>query len=262
MGPWNLNRYLNYSIAMSLKIFSTYFLQTLPLSLQQNRGLLFFAAGAFLLPLVVSFILVHIDRSLVLVFYGEFQLAELSHAYRPDVVEMRQSLSSHHARDALFYFANNALVGLQLFLAGSLFGLGTCLLLIYGAVSLGMLMGYIQFIGYGATLWPAIISHSVIEILATLLAAVAGFKLGLCLLACIKSASLKGQGLTLKQMGHLLAVSVTLYALAALIESAWSHNLQLTAETRYMGGALLWISVLSYVYFALVHAPRAADRHA
>ena len=142
-----------------------YFFRRLPRQLYRDRALLLSSTALFVLVLAVAFLLVQFKPASVYFIYGEFELAE----------------------NALFYLSNNSLVGLQLFLAGVLPGIGTLVLLLYSAASLGMLMGYINLSGYSETMWPAIITHSSLELLSTIFAAVAGWVSGYCNV-CVASA--------------------------------------------------------------------------
>ena len=164
-----------------------YFFRRLPRQLYRDRALLLSSTALFVLVLAVAFLLVQFKPASVYFIYGEFELAELTHSYNPEVILMQRQLNSNIWENALFYLSNNSLVGLQLFLAGVLPGIGTLVLLLYSAASLGMLMGYINLSGYSETMWPAIITHSSLELLSTIFAAVAGWVSGYCNV-CVASA--------------------------------------------------------------------------
>jgi uncharacterized membrane protein SpoIIM required for sporulation len=232
-------------------MLANYFLLKLPQDIHRDRTLLLFALAVFMLALSLSFFLVRWRQDVVYIFYHAHQLSELARVYDPAFVLLQPPAMPDIWHDGIFYFTNNCLVGLQLLVAGSLFGVGTLILLLYSATSLGVLMGYIHFSGNGAQMWPSIIGHSSLELLATVLFAVAGFRLGLWLLQCWQCRCLLDTRLTLHRLLHLLLPATALYGMAALVEAGWSHNPLIAGWARYGVGALLWCAMVGYLYFAL-----------
>lgn len=228
----------------------------LPALLRREQSLLLGSLLVFGVCVLGAFLLVQSYPGLVYLVYGEYQLQELTRAYQPEVISLGRHLARELWRDVLFYFLNNSLVGLQLFLAGLLLGLGTLVLLVYGGISLGLLMGHIHASGLGDAMWPAIIGHSAPEVFATVLSATAGFRLGLWLFDCIRARGLVGAWAVVADVGHLLLLALLSYALGALVEAAWSHHPQVSAGQRYGLGVCIWLLFGVYGLYALRFAPR------
>ncbi len=234
-----------------------YLCHSFPALIREDQRLFLVASVVFLICTVSSFTIVQFEPELVYLLYGEYQLAELIRAYHPDYRSLMRFQPLNPWQDSLFYFFNNSLVGLQLCAAGLLPGVGTLILLAYGGVSLGALMGYIYARGYAGALWPAIVGHSSLEVLATVLSATAGFCLGRWLLGCVKAKRLVEWRTGLGRVGAFMGPAIVLYALAAVIEANWSHHPVVPAVTRYVFGAGLWLSCLAY--FAWILLKRVRD---
>jgi uncharacterized membrane protein SpoIIM required for sporulation len=235
-----------------------YLLVSFPQLIRSERNLFLLALILFVSCLLLSFIVVQFDNRPVFLLYGEFQLAELSRSYHPDYNSLMRYQDRHPWQDGLFYFLNNSLVGIQLLLAGLLLGGGTLVLLVYGAISLGTLMGYIYARGYGEALWPAIVGHSSLELLATLLSATAGLYLGRWLLSCIRARRLQAPLSILRRIGDFMLPALILYALAALVEANWSHHPLISDQARYLFGIGLWSLWLAY--FSFIAKTKPADK--
>jgi len=232
----------------------------LPRQLHRERRLLLFALLGFLLSLLGAFLLVQLQPESIYFFYGRYELSELTRIYESELIGFEPYEMADIWQNTLFYFLNNGLVGLQLFVAGSLLGLGTLMLLVYSATSLGMLMGHIYLNGYGAALWPVIIGHGALEVVATVLSAAAGFRLGLWLLQCLRCKCFIQARASLKHLLGLMLPAMLLYAAAALVEAGWSHNPAIAVWARYGFGGLLWAGMGAYLYFAICRGGAISGR--
>jgi len=234
-----------------------YLTLTLPDLLRRERSLLFTALLLFICGVASAFLLVQSHPRLVYLMYGEYQLQELTRGYQAEIISLGRYQPRDLWHEVLFYFLNNSLVGLQLFLAGLLPVVGPLLLLLYGSLSLGSLMGHIYASGLGAALWPAIIGHSALELFATVLAASAGFRLGLWLLAGIRDRQITNPGTMFRHLAHLLMLALVLYGIGALIEAGWSHHPLVSAGMRYGLGMTIWVLFIAYGIYVF-RTPRYA----
>ncbi|HEX5635797.1 MAG TPA: stage II sporulation protein M, partial [Gammaproteobacteria bacterium] len=128
-------------------------------------------------------------------------------------------------------------------------GAGTILFLGYTGFSLGLMTGYLSASGYNDTLWPTIITHSSFEILATLMAAVAGMKWGFSLILLGDPLRRHEFGLRFAQSFMLLVNAVIFFIVAALIEAYWSSGYVTSATHKYMTGITSWTLLIYYVLF-------------
>ncbi|MDQ1363685.1 MAG: hypothetical protein QG652_1547 [Pseudomonadota bacterium] len=221
-----------------------------PAALRRDSRLFWLATLVFFLSVVFAFIIVQINAQAVLLIYDEQQLADFRRMYHPEwQVMMMQQRSS--TGQFIFYLLNNNWVGIQLFLFGAMLGVGTLLFLGYTGFSLGLMIGYLSAAGYSNTLWPTIMAHSSFEILAILLAAVAGMKWGFSLVLIASPVRRREFGLRFAQSVLLLLNAIIFFAFAALIEAYWSSGFIASAQTKYIAGTLSWIILTGYfLYFS------------
>jgi uncharacterized membrane protein SpoIIM required for sporulation len=219
-----------------------------PAALRRDSRLFLLAIVVFSLSTLIAFIIVRFNSSSVLLVYNEQQILDFKQMFHPQWMQMGIEQSSS-LQQFIFYVSNNCWLGVQLFLLGILFGVGTILFLAYTGFSLGLITGYLSSIGYQDTLWPGIITHSSFEIMATIIAAVAGMKWGFSLV-------LLGHGTRRHEFGTRFAQSVLLlfhaiifFVVAALIEAFWSFAFITTAETKYVTGFISWSLLISYLIF-------------
>ena len=176
----------------------------------------------------------------------------MSRHYDSDYIALKKTVTYHvNISDVAFYLINNIGVGLQIFIAGIVIGLGPLILLVYNGISLGFLMGYIMSSGHQNNLWPTIISHSAFEILATLLAAMAGIIIGRNVITAISGERLKTMIDSFKKIMPLLLLMTVLYTLAGTIEALWSANVHIESMKKYTMGGLVWLLILSYLALCL-----------
>jgi uncharacterized membrane protein SpoIIM required for sporulation len=148
------------------------------------------------------------------------------------------------------YIWNNIRIGFQTFATGLLFGIGSLLALLFNAVMIGAVAGYLHSIGYGSTFWPFVSGHSAFELTAIAISAAAGFKLGGALIA---------PGLLTRKMALVVASQTAVRLMygaalmllgAAFIEAFWSPHRGIPANIKYAVGIGLWVLLLLYFVFA------------
>jgi uncharacterized membrane protein SpoIIM required for sporulation len=219
-----------------------------PASLRRDSRLFWLALLVFFISAVTAFFIAHINSQTVLLVYDEQQIADFKRMFHPQwmqmIVEQRSNTSQF-----LFYILNNSWVGMQLFLLGMLFGVGTLLFLGYTGFSLGLIMGYLSAEGYNDTLWPIIVTHSSFEILATLIAAVAGMKWGFSLVLISNPLRRREFGLRFAQSVLLLINAMVFFVVAGLIEAYWSAGYTTSATLKYGTGIISWSLLISYLLF-------------
>ena len=219
-----------------------------PAALRRDSRLFWLACLVFFIPLVAAFIMAQISSEAVLLIYNEPQLLEFKRMYHPQWQEMTVQQRSN-TEQFMFYVLNNNWVGIQLFLLGAVLGVGTLVFLGYTGFSLGLMMGYLSAAGYNDMLWSTISTHSSFEILATLIAAVAGMKWGFSLVLIANPARRRQFGIRFAQSVLLLVNALVFFILAALIEAYWSSGFITSVQTKYFTGILSWAILIAYVLF-------------
>lgn len=178
------------------------------------------------------------------------QLREYQAMYDP--AAPREDLRGADSNVQMFglYIWNNIRIGFQTFATGLFFGVGSLLALLFNAVMIGSVAGYLQSIGYGSTFWPFVAGHSAFELTAIAISAAAGFKLGGALLA---------PGLLTRKMALVMASRIAVRLMygaalmllgAAFIEAFWSPHRGIPSWVKYSVGLGLWILLLLYFLFA------------
>lgn len=224
------------------------FLLDVPAALRRDARLLWLAALVFVVSILFAFIYVQFDTQAVNFIYDAEQLVEFRRMYHPEWQAMLAQDQSP-LEMFLFYVRNNGWTGVQLFLLGAVFGVGTLALLAYNGFCLGLLMGYLVASGYSSTLWPSIIAHSSFEVMATLIAAAAGMKWGFSLVL-LASPQRRAQFATrLAQSVMLLLYAFILFVLAALTEAWWSANYSISVPVKYFSGVVFWVLLPGFIMF-------------
>jgi uncharacterized membrane protein SpoIIM required for sporulation len=179
------------------------------------------------------------DRTLWLafvIFWGVFGLSlYLAYTSRPysekslgeaSMERFREMYSRPtHSRDQSmgptmtgFYVMNNAGIGLRCFAAGLLLGVGGLFALVFNAVQLGAVFGYMLTLDERANFLQFVTAHGPFELTAVVFSAAAGMRLGFSLVATdglSRAASLRKGAV---EATPVIGVAVVLFCLAALIE--------------------------------------------
>ncbi len=227
--------------------------------LHQESKLLVMVAIIFIVTILISSTFATYVPDTIYSVYGKNQVAELSRHYNPDYIALKKTKAYQVNYEGLaFYLINNIGVGLKIFIAGLLIGIGSLVLLVYSGVSIGFFMGYLIAIGYGDTLWPAIISHSVFELTATLLAAFAGILIGKSLVMPGNTSRFRALIRSSKQVLPILIVMVLLYVIAGFVEAFWSTNVHIANTYKYIFGSVFWMLLPGY-FFICIYSKSKSD---
>lgn len=145
-----------------------------------------------------------------------------------------------------FYIRNNVGIDFQIFAGGFLFGIGSILALVYNGLHFGAIAGHFLAIGYDQTLFPFVVGHSSFELVAMIIAGVAGLRLGTVLVAPGRRSRARALVETGPRCLRLLMGAAAMTTLAAFIEGFWSAQ-ELPAELKYAVGAALWSLLIAYL---------------
>jgi len=213
---------------------------------------LFLISLAFLfVPLFVSIIYAHFNPDIIYTISSDQQVSTLKRNFDPGLSSSRVSTDMSTDLSMLqFYIINNTAMGLRIFIAGILLGIGTLLLLAYQGASMGLLMGFIAQVGYGETLWPFIIGHSSLELLAATFSGVAGLMIGRSLIKPQLESRLKSFTVSFRSALIYVLLATLLYSFAAIIETFWSSNINIASWAKYLFGSTLWAIIIYHFYFA------------
>ncbi len=155
-----------------------------------------------------------------------------------------------------FYIRNNIGIGFRTFSSGLLLGLGAAFLLFFNGLILGGAAGHIEQVGYGSTFYPFVIGHGAFELTAIVLAGVAGFKLGMAVLAPGRRTRIRALVEEGRRSATIIYGFTGMLVIAAFIEAFWSSSSTIPAHVKLIVGAVEWLLVT--LYFAFAGRGRAA----
>ncbi|HKO89164.1 MAG TPA: stage II sporulation protein M [Burkholderiales bacterium] len=178
------------------------------------------------------------------------QLREYQSMYDPEAQKEEIRGADSNVQMFGLYIWNNIRIGFQTFATGLFFGVGSLLVLLFNAVMIGAVAGYLHSIGYGSTFWPFVSGHSAFELTAIAISAAAGFKLGGALIA--PGALTRKMALVMaSQTAVRLMYGAALMLLgAAFIEAFWSPHHGIPSWIKYSVGIGFWVLLALYFFFA------------
>ena len=154
---------------------------------------------------------------------------------------------------------NNISVAFNVFALGITAGLGTCLLLLYNAVMLGAFVAHFDVHGLTYALWSFIAPHGILEIMAILVAAGAGLRLGLSLALPGDVTRLASLRRGAKEAVLLVLGTIPMFVVAGAIES-------FVTPSHLPGGVKIIVGVaaggMALYYLLAVGRPGAAPARA
>jgi uncharacterized membrane protein SpoIIM required for sporulation len=220
----------------------------LPAALRRDSRLFLLATSLFCLSVILALFMARLDPQSVNVVYSAHEIDEFTRMFHPhwQSLLIEQRSNTEHF---LFYVTNNGWVAIQIFLSGLLLGAGSLVFMAYIGFSLGLMIGLLSTTAYSDVMWSSIAAHSVFEMLATIIAAVAGLKWGMSLVLLVKPERRHEFGLRFAQSLLLLLNALVVFVLAALIESYWSFGVQTAVDTKFIVGAASWAAVISFLVF-------------
>ena len=179
------------------------------------------------------------------------QLSMIERMYNPESAYFMKPREVSNDADMFgYYIYNNISIAFRTFAGGILAGFGSLLILLINAGYLGIAGGHLIGIGYSSTFIPFIIAHSAFELTAIVFCAYAGLLLGYRLFIT----NGLSRGSSIKKAGRdalpIIAGSVIMLVIAAVIEAFWSSKHLLPVQLRIGAGIVFWIFLLLYFLFA------------
>jgi uncharacterized membrane protein SpoIIM required for sporulation len=150
-----------------------------------------------------------------------------------------------------FYVMHNAGIGLRCFAAGLVLGVGGLFALVFNAVQLGAVFGYMLTVEERTNFLQFVTAHGPFELTAVVYSAAAGIRLGFSLVATgglSRAASLRRAAV---EATPVIGVAVILFCLAAMIEgfvspSAAPYPIKATVAVLATAMLLFYVVVLGF----------------
>ncbi|MBL9076896.1 MAG: stage II sporulation protein M [Planctomycetes bacterium] len=150
---------------------------------------------------------------------------------------LRETLFGDDDGDLLAFasmlFTNNSSVGILTYGLGFVFGLPVVLLLLYNGMLLGAMSALFHERGLGVEWWSWVLPHGVTELLAIVLCGAAGLAVGQQLVFPGPHSRLHALTVVGRRMGAVVAGSVVMLALAAVVEGVFRQVVQ-SVPVRYV----------------------------
>ena len=224
-----------------------FFTHGFPTLLRANIAYFWVALALFLVPGIISGIVVYRDPSLA----GRILPGVIQDFMDTMYSESREGGSGMggEAGAAGFYLYNNVGIAFRCFATGILFGVGTVYYLIYNSIFIGSITGFLLARGHSDRFLSFTISHGSFELTAIVIAGMAGLILGHAIVhpgRWSRAESLRRRGLVAIRLA---AGAAAMLGVAALIEGFWSPS-DAPNAAKYAVGCLLWIAVISYLVLA------------
>jgi uncharacterized membrane protein SpoIIM required for sporulation len=226
-----------------------------PRTFRRNFGYFVAAALLFFGPLAASWAVVASDPVLAERVVEASELEAMGDMYS---TEFREQLAEQGVREgderafmAGFYIHHNIGIAFVCFARGILLGVGSIYSLIYNGIAIGTIAGYVVSLSpdHRHNFLSFVASHGSFELTAIAVAGAGGLMMGHALVhpgRRTRVEALRVRGKDAVQMA--LGAGAMLFV-AALIEAFWSPS-GLPAEVKYIGAALMWLTVAAYLGLA------------
>ena len=231
-----------------------------PCLLRQRSGSFFLALGLFAIPFLVSTVIGAMRPDLAELVAGKESLDAARESYSdPLYTEFDANYAGQRSYMAGFYVHHNIGIAFRAFALGAFCGIGTAMELLSNGIALGMVFGYMAWVGgaAGDNFFSFVITHGSFELTALVVAGAAGLVLGQGVLFpgnMTRAASLRHHG----SQSLLIALGAGgMLLIAALIEAFFSP-LPIAHMVKYVVGTMMWVIVILYLSLA----GRKSDRRA
>jgi uncharacterized membrane protein SpoIIM required for sporulation len=223
-----------------------------PAAVRAHRWYVLVAALLVIAPAIaVGYAVAH-RPDLVLSLADSITVEELGRMYDPTNPAIGRDAGTNWMMFG-FYIANNIGIAFQCYVSGILFGLGSLYYLAFNGAFGGAVAGYVTSIGFSATFFPFIATHSAFEVTAVVLSGAAGLRIGRSVLLPGRLPRMASLQLAARETSVIVFGSAVMLVIAAAIEAFWSSAAWVSPSAKFSGAAGCWILVA--IFF--LRRPRA-----
>lgn len=148
-----------------------------------------------------------------------------------------------------FYIWNNVDIDFKTFAGGIVGGVGSLFVLLFNALYLGAVFGYVHYSGNPVTLYAWVVAHGAPELTGIVISAMAGLRVGLSVLRPGRLDRRSALVLAGRKALPLLIGAAIMTSVAAVLEGFWSP-LDLPPPIKFGAGALCWVVVAVFLIFS------------
>ncbi len=228
-------------------------MHTFPQAVRREKTAMLWALALFVVPALVTFVLIQFYPSTAYSFLDESTLSEMERMYSPDSHARRLGESRDSSSDVMMfghYILNNISIALRSYASGLIVGIGSIFLTAFNGLYLGVIFSHLQNAGYATqTLYPFVITHGAFELTAIIISGGAGIRLGLSLLFPGRYRRGESIARTAKSLTPIVIGFVVMLVIAAFLEAFWSA-IPMAIGIKYAVGSACWALVIVYFAFA------------
>lgn len=206
----------------------------------------------FFVPLIATAMVVHNSPEYIYSLMSDKQVNGMAENYSASAEKLgRGEGSSADINMFGVYVWNNISIDFRCFAAGILFGVGTLFFVLFNGLLIGAVIGYLGQLSptHAENLYSFIAGHSAFELTGLILSAMAGLMLGRALLTPGNFTRGTALARATRAAMPLLYAAFMFTLLAAFIEAFWSARIDVSANTKYWVGGILWATTPLYFLF-------------
>ncbi|MCZ6872598.1 MAG: stage II sporulation protein M [bacterium] len=222
-----------------------------PTALRTNATYVWGAAILFVLPLLIMGLGSYVNEELIFSLMSPAEVRHVEEMYDPSakiIGRVRQSDTDLMMFG--YYIKNNIGIGFRTFASGILFGIGAIFILLYNGLFIGGIAGHLTQVGFANTFYPFVIGHGAFELTAIVFSGAAGLKLGFALLAPGAYRRVDALRNAAREAVQIVYGAMLMLVIAAFLEAFWSSSSTIPNLVKYSVGAVCWLFVMGYCFFA------------
>jgi uncharacterized membrane protein SpoIIM required for sporulation len=226
-----------------------------PAMVRANLAYVWAATLIFMVPAITVAIATYLRPELILSVVDSATAAQFEHMYGPSAESIGRIRDAGSNWTMFgFYIKNNIGIAFQCYATGIIFGLGSLFFLAFNGFFMGTVAGYIAALGYGATFFPFIATHSAFELTAIVLCGAAGLRIGRAMLLPGRLPRLLSLQIAARDTSYIVFGAAVMLVLAAAVEAFWSSAAWISPAAKYAGACACWTLVVLF----FVRRPHAA----
>ncbi|MEK8031396.1 stage II sporulation protein M [Ideonella sp. DXS29W] len=218
-----------------------------PAALRAQRRYVWMAALLFYGPALLVGLLTWWDPGQVLILMDAETASEFERMYdrSTDAIGRGRGAATDWYMFG-FYIRHNIGIGFQCFAGGLFAGVGSVFFLVFNALQIGGVAGFLTARGHGPVFWSFVASHSPFELSAIVFSGAAGLMLGHAWLS--PGRWRRGQALAqaARRAVPLVSAATLLFLVAAALEAFWSSAAGVAPAAKYATSAVGWCLVWAY----------------
>ncbi|MBE2285364.1 MAG: stage II sporulation protein M [Prosthecobacter sp.] len=231
--------------------FVRLFIVEFPQAVRKEWRLFWWFTALFYLPAVLIALITPSHPEWAMALLGPDGMAQVESMYgessKPSDY-VRESFGSGFAAFC-FYIWNNVDIDFKTFAGGIVGGVGSLFALLFNALFLGAVFGYVHYSGNPMTLYTWVIAHGAPELTGLVISAMAGMRVGWSVLRPGRLERRAALVLAGRKALPLLVGAAVLTSIAAVLEAFWSP-LNLPPVMKFTAGGLCWVVLAVFLIFS------------